>query len=473
MIRQSAIYLFARLFQAGVTISAVALYTRLLSPEAYGTYSLTIAATMVAYGLSINWVSTSALRLYDGAKNKSEFQATILIIYAGAVTCTVGFCIGYWAIAGRQIEFEFLLLGILLFGTISWLELNYSLLGARLEAGRFASINVARTLLATIGGTLLAYLGYGASGVLLGSALGMILPSIYLVRTDWREIRLLGSNRQTLRTILSYGLPLAIGLALHSLAINSDRLLLGTLASAYTVGLYAVAFELADRTISAFMSAVASVAYPRAVRELEKSGRDAADKQLRQNIVLLTGIGLPVAVGISAIAPTVATVLVGPAFRETASWLIPILALAAFMNGLRGYYFDHAFQLAQKPSHLILVMLSIAGTNIGLNLLLIPRFGLLGAACTLVTAHVVGLMFCVILGRRSYHMPFPASQIAKIVLAALVMGSLVHEVSAGSGLLLLVLQLGVGVLAYSTLLVLLNIGSLRIMLISFRHRKDE
>ena len=120
LLRQSAIYLVGRLVPAVIAFGLVALYTRLLGPEAYGTYAFVSATAMLGVSLTATWLSVSAIRLYPRAEERAAlFWALLMgflaVLGLGALA-TAG--LFFWMKSGG--ERLLLLLGFLLFGFTAW-----------------------------------------------------------------------------------------------------------------------------------------------------------------------------------------------------------------------------------------------------------------------------------------------------------------------------------------------------------------
>jgi O-antigen/teichoic acid export membrane protein len=75
--------------------------------------------------------------------------------------------------------------------------------------------------------------------------------------------------------------------------------------------------------------------------------------------------------------------------------------------------------IEKKTRYYPLVTASAAASNLGLNLLLIPRYGMLGAAWATVFSYGVMAGLGYALSQRVYPIPFEKGRLARIALAAL------------------------------------------------------
>jgi O-antigen/teichoic acid export membrane protein len=153
--------------------------------------------------------------------------------------------------------------------------------------------------------------------------------------------------------------------------------------------------------------------------------------------------------------------MIGPALREGAAAVTPWIAVSAFFAGVTTYYWHQAFTLARKTTLLLAAMAIPATANIGLTLVLIPRFGLDGALWATAASYAIGAVASWALGRRALALPFPASALARAGVASLVMAAVVVRLPAWGGIAELALKAVVGGLVYGVLAAAFDVGGLR------------
>src|SRR5207249_1710635 len=98
----------------------------------------------------------------------------------------------------------------------------------------------------------------------------------------------------------------------------------------------------------------------------------------RQVTTLATAGLLVLAVGLSVLSPEVVLILAGPQYGA-ATQVLPVIAFASVFQGLYTLLVTVVF-LMKRTARLALLTISSAILNIGLNLVLIPRIGIMGAA---------------------------------------------------------------------------------------------
>jgi O-antigen/teichoic acid export membrane protein len=429
--------------------------THLLSPAEYGTYALVLASVAVVNAIAFQWLRSGARRfLAAGEHLRAEVLPTIGVAYGTIVLVAAGVILLAVPVLRSHVTSVLLLLGGCLLVVQTWYELNTEIVLAEINPSRYGAVALSRALIAAGLGVTLCWLGFGATGALVGAIAGFTLPGLALCRLYWRGLGRLASSRSLLTSLLAYGGPLTASYALQFVMDSADRLLLGWLASTAAVGIYAVAYDLSQQSINFAMVAVNLAAFPMAVRALETESREAALAQLRIQIVLLALLALPGAVGLTLLAPQIGTTLLGERFSSSAAALVPIIVAGAACCGFKAFYFDLAFQLAKQTRPLILIGAVGAVLNTVLNLLLIPGHGPAGAAIASTATFAVALLASAALGRPLFPLPFPWIELAKVGLITLVMALIVKLVSlplSGSLALWIPLAAGIAVVAAGTL----------------------
>lgn len=224
------------------------------------------------------------------------------------------------------------------------------------------------------------------AGAIQGVALGAVTAALYVAyRREFGPLRL-RVNVAAWGSLLRPALPIATSVFMTLVYYNLDKLMLGVLRDDTEVGLYEAAYRwvmvaLVPATIlsQAFFPALSAALGDRA------SMAERARAYARSNL----GVGFPVALGGALLASPLVVLLAGDAFAPAA----PVLALLMVNVGV--VYVNMAL------SHPLLAwdlqvpyMWSVsagAAANVVLNVVLIPDYGLWGAAWATLGAEVAVL----------------------------------------------------------------------------------
>ena len=209
------------------------------------------------------------------------------------------------------------------------------------------------------------------AGTLLAAAL--VLPiRLWTVRAMLRPV----FSAQVVRGMLAFGLPIVpASLAIWVFA-SSDRLVLAKLSTLDQVGIFAVAASVAS-ILGLLNGAIGQAWSPHAFRVYVEQPAEAPAFYGRIMTYILVGFGLA-SVGITAFAPELLTVVATPQFYPAAVAVGP-LALG-FMASASVQITAVGISLTKQTKYLALFTWIAALLNLALNLLLVPRWGVMGSS---------------------------------------------------------------------------------------------
>lgn len=473
LLRHTMVYSLSRGLAGFVNLAFIVLFTRLLSPAEYGVYTLAITMVGLLNSLFFHSVRMSLMRHYEEEDKRrlmstifTWFHTFILIIIIAAAICEafLPFAEEHRAIWRMSLVYLWML---------AWFELNLTLYRSRLEPIKYGRMFVAKYALALCIALILVLLDWGALGLMAGMAAGtavvVFVPSI----AWWRTVRFRFVHIPLLKKLLAYGMPLTVSFTMGFLIHGSGRALLGWFDSAEAAGLYAVAYDITQQSILMLMTVVNLAAFPIVLKKLEHQDEAAVQEQLKKNATLLFMISVPATAGIIVLGTHIAEVFLGSEFREAAVRVLPVVAIAAFLQGAKQYYVDLSFQLAHRTSRQMMPVVISVLVNLGLNVWWIPVWGMTGTAYAALVSHIVGLAASIHLANRTYKLPVPAKELAKIAAATGIMVAALLFVRSGSGLLALLAQILFGAAVYFAAAWTLKLGGTSLTPAKLFHRRQK
>jgi len=184
------------------------------------------------------------------------------------------------------------------------------------------------------------------------------------------------------RSIVSFGLLGQVGGLVNLLNLRLDFLVLGALAGPAPLGVYAVASKFAELARLPAL-AVTWVSYPRMAR----LGPAVSGRVARRQLPWLAGLGIVSALALAVLARPLLPAFYGPEFLASVppAVIIAVGLVASPAGGLASGYLLGTRRPGTNS------VLQIAGllTTLVLDVLLIPPFGLLGAAVASALAYLV------------------------------------------------------------------------------------
>lgn len=202
-----------------------------------------------------------------------------------------------------------------------------------------------------------------------------------------------------------------------------DILILGAFVSSGLLGIYAVAWSL-SKFLTLFASAIATTVFPE-ISYLSKTKSDSAIAGLVEDALTYAGlITIPGLVGGVILAEHILWVY-GSEFIQGAT-VLSLLILAIL---LYTYYKQLVSTLngLDRPDIAFQVSLIFAGLNIALNIVFIPWYGIEGAAVASVLSVTVASLIAYRRLARILEFKFPIDEIARQIIAAMVMGIVVFS----------------------------------------------
>lgn len=396
-IRGSSLLLIGRLLSLAVNLAVQVMIARYLSKRDYGAFAyalsfVTLGQSIVLLGL--DRAITRFLPIYEERRDFARMFGTIVLAVATAVSLGLALVlvvVGFrGAIEGSLIadRHAVTVLSILIFlspiqaldeiliGMFAVLSRPRSIFFRRYVAG--PALRLAVVLLLVLGGTDVSFLALGY--VLTGGA-GVAFYSVVLVRV-LRERGLLrrftlGTMRVPAREVLAFTIPLLTTDLVYAMTYWSDAVLLGHFRGAADVAAFRVV-QPAARLNELVISSFALLFTPVAARLFARRDEEGINRLYWQTALWLAVLSFPVFAVTFSLARPVTVTLFGERYEQSAVYL----ALLSF-----GYYFQAALgfngltlKVFGKLRYIVSVNLLVVVINVGVNLLLIPRYGALGAA---------------------------------------------------------------------------------------------
>ena len=383
------------------------LIARLLGPEAFGLYALgwnilRIVSVLAPLGLNNGVIHFGTpFRQKDPGALRSILTRSVVISFAiGWMLTAILFVLAPWITDVLFQEPEYLLLFRLFTLMLPFAgALRVSANATRMTQRMIFSVAAeeiaqgALNLVLFIAFYLLGWKLFGAiAATVLSFALAFALSLYFLWRLFNQAFHTPSRPAVSQQDLLAYSLPTALA-GMFGFVINRvDRIFLGYFRPPAEVGIYQAAAQISvimAMVLNAFnmilMPMIAEQYHKRDIRQLEELFR----VNTKWGIYCI----VPVVLVIIFAASDVMTVLFGPNYTSGATVLL-ILAIGQFVN------------IATGASGVILIMTGhqtawfrlsvvIMVTSVALNLALIPRWGIIGAAVA--TATTVGGLFAVAL----------------------------------------------------------------------------
>lgn len=380
---------------------------RALSLDAYGRVSvgialLTVGSTVALFGLQ-QGVPRYMSRLEDAAHVRGTWLTGLVVGVGLGTVLAVGLYVTAPFVADRLLSGEEATTLVRQFAVaIPFLAgLHVGLAGLQgMENARYRTYvkdlfyPVARILLLLL---LLALgLGVFAAGYayVLAAAAAAVVAHTFLHRL----FSLRGGVTTQLGELLGFSGPLVVATVISALLVHTDTLMLGYFRTDAEVALYAAAYPLAYGLLLVF-SAFGFIYLPLASRLDAADSRGELDEIYSVTTKWIFVITFPLFLAFTVFPADALSIVFGARYSPAATALV-ILSIGFMANAAAGRNRQTLSALGRTK----VLMVATTGTyalNVGLNLLLIPRYGHVGAAVASASSYAaLNVAVCAFLATR-------------------------------------------------------------------------
>jgi O-antigen/teichoic acid export membrane protein len=405
--RHSVVYGLGGLVSRILAVLLLPLYTHYLAPGSFGRVEILTSASAVAVIVLRLGISTAFFRFYFDHKDAARRLAVVRTSFWFTMTmATVGLVLAlvFAAPISRALQLgdhpELVRAAAIGF----WAQMNFeqitSLFRVEERSIAFALASIANVLI-TIAATVVLVVVFhkGALGLLVGNFVGTL--SVYLVLLAYRREQLgLQFDRELFRGMQRFGLPL-VPSALALWAINFiDRLFVAGYKGQAEVGVYSAAVKIAS--VITFAMFAFRTAWPAFAYSID----DEAEARRTYGFVLtyLVYVACWLALALSLLSPWLVHLLATPRFYAASRVVGPLAFAAASFAGY--IVISIGVGRARRTQFNWVVTGSAALLNIVLNVILIPPYGMMGAAVATVAAYLVMFLGMAWWSQRVYPAPY-------------------------------------------------------------------
>lgn len=421
-------YIPAQIIPAVVSFFAIAAYTRLLNPEQYGQYILIITTASIVSSAVFSWLNQSGIRYYEEYKTKgilSQFTSTAFVSLFVTLAIVLFVWYGVAVVVNRRWHPNLISL-IQLGGVVLATQTIYAFILVILRAARksfkyglYTVLNSLGTFLVAL--CLLKYKGLGPKGILISMIIlsaGVLVVELTIFFSN-HLIKISNYSTDLVKRFASYGIPMT-GVSIGALILSvSDRYMIQYFMDTEAVGVYSASYNFAQGSIQGLSNMLSLAAFPVIFQTFARYGEKETNILLGRMISIYLIVLIPAILGVAILSKDIIWVVLGKSFGK-AYIILPWVVAGVFCHGL-GLYCVVSFELREKTLFMFYIWALAAVVNIVLNIFMIPRFGILGAAYTTFIAYFIYLLITWVFGVKLLPFSFPWQTLWKTALAAFIM----------------------------------------------------
>jgi len=400
----------------------IPLYTRYLSTEDYGLMSLVSLYTQALFILVNMGQSTSVFRFYyehDSDEERDKVIASslwILVLFSlpiAAIPLLRPGVISGWLLNDSAYSYLIVIATLAVLCKVV-LRMPFQMMRAGDESKKYALWSVARngltTLLAVV---FIVVFSMKVEGVILSQFVGEFVMCLILTWPALRAFKA-GFHWDGIKDQMIYGLPLVpAGVAAFGLDLM-DRWFIKHYYSVSEVGIYSLGYRFGE--IMTFVVTAFQLSWPQFIFQHKK--QPDAPQLYAQMGTYYAAFLMTLWLGLSVFADDLIHMMATPDFYAAAS-VVPIIAFALVLDGMT-FMVKIGILITKKTYYRTVTIFIAAGAAIILNWLLIPPFGIMGAAWATLLGFALQVSVTLYYSQRLFYVPFPWARIGMIIGGGLV-----------------------------------------------------
>jgi len=257
------------------------------------------------------------------------------------------------------------------------------------------------------------------------------------------------------RELLGFGIPMMIGYELSGIVLAvGDRYVIAGMIGKTPLGLYGAAYNLCQYVQAVIITSVGQAVMPIYIKMWDDKGEAETSAFITRSLRTYALLAAPVVAGVAAVGPELLPALASEKYASAApvlSWVIAGMAVDGANSMMGAGLFIH-----RKTRVIMAIVLSCAALNIGLNLVLVPRLGIVGSAIATLASYSVAAVSLGTAGRRLLRVPIPWTTVLRAGVVAGIMYLAIVHVLPGHRLFTAAARITLGMPIYVVLMALVD-----------------
>jgi O-antigen/teichoic acid export membrane protein len=414
---------------------------RLISQVEMGVYASLLLAmalfqTAGPLGLPVAAARFIPKSIGEGRNDQVSIYVTSIIVVSfvsgtalSALLCLLATPLSLFLAKSAEYGGVFTLASVAVFFNIPAANLDATMQGLQ-DFGRLAAVRVFAQALRVVISIALLVMGYALIGVVWGFVamnISSLLVYSYLVRSNLK----LRVDSAVARQLLEYSSPLLLANLASFLSGQVDLLVLMIVMIPVVVGVYQVAVTVSGLLGAMLITTITATVQPVAAKRFGSSGKCGLESVLAKTSRYLVFVYVPAAFGLAALAGTAINLMAGARYLE-ATTPLAVISLVSIASALSILPIIGLQTVGNTGSVLAATILSVAAGTV-VDVVLIPGFGVLGAALGRAALILAVLLASVYLARNRMTLRFDLRALRESVLASTIMGIILVAMQARFG----------------------------------------
>ena len=409
-IGHAGVYSIGVILSSAISFLMLPVYTRYLTPSDYGILEIlevTVDIVSIFTGMGIVQGLFKFYYQYEGDRDKNELVSTlfILIILFYAFSCFIGVVCsaGISSLAFRtskyrdyvSLSFINLFLSFLIYVPLAYIQ-------AKQKSFFFVAVSSIRLAIQlSLNIFMVVYLGLGVLGVLYSTLSSSLLVGGGLTVYTFLKVRWRFSREKAVR-LIKFGYPFVLSGVGAFILTYSDRYFLNYFSHLSTVGIYSLGYKFGFLLMTFPVRPLFNIWMVQRFEIFEK--KDNYEEVFNQFLTWFVIVTLSIALFIALGVQDLLRIMASPSFWD-AYKIVPIILLAYFFQACTDV-FNFGILYTGKTKHMAYGTTVSAVVIIILSLLLIPKYGIYGAAWVTLIAFAVRLLYVYVSSQKLFRIGY-------------------------------------------------------------------
>ena len=418
-IQLGSIYSIGSISQGALFVLLFPIYTSFLLPQDFGIIGLMFITVSLLTRFVSAPINSAFTRFYYAPEYREKSGILLFNLFLWALLIIICCAIIFWQIseylAGILLQDRNLAYLLKIYALILFLQPFSSLflcLLRMLERAKYFVFTSILSLLLSAGLTLylLTVLKKGVLSLIVGNLLGLIV-TVIMVLPVFIKRSTFKLSRSVLIPPLKYAYPLLLSEYSNLLIQSGDRYVLRIFNSVSIVGLYSFGYQIAGILQTALVTPLKQALQPVVLKQEEDP--EAIRHFLRMGATYFYLIACAACLLISLFSREILMLFARKEMFWAAWVIVPIITYSYVQHGL-GNFVGWGMGLMKKSFHVSGIVLVAALMNIGLNFLLVPQWGMLGAAFATMLSYIVWNFLKAYYSAKFYDLHFEVGRLLHI-----------------------------------------------------------
>jgi len=435
--------------------------TKTFGAEIYGLWSQIYVTVNLLNPVLTLYFGTAIVRYLSHEKNKKILSQEISAMFFAILTLIISLTIIAFLASSQISNFLFKSYNFTIFVPLMliWAGSNalfYYLISYLRSKSRIKLLSLLRLVCSLIQLSLifiLAFFQYSILSIVISQIVIEIIFVVIIYTLIIKELGFSTPNFKNIPKYLSFSLPQIPSGFLMWILSYSDRYFILNYLSLVEVGIYSVSYTLGN-LISFFYSPIGFVVYPIISKHWEKSEFSQVNIYLEYSTKIFLALSIPASLGLYVLAVPLLEILTTSQFIVGGE-LTLLIALGTIFLGLFQINI-YIIYLVQQTKWIPIMTLVSSVVNVVLNIILIPKIGISGAAFATLISYFVLAFIVSYWAKKEINYHIDIKFVFKVILASILMAIIVNYVLGviGTAILPVLLCVALGTIVYFLILIM-------------------